>query len=347
MFPGGEAFIGLYQDVNDSNYSEPSGGWKWVNGNSGTAASGVDFTLSSSTITIPAGQTTGMATVTAVQDVLVEGNETVVLDITDVVNGTENGTQQQTITIIDDDSQIVNVTLSVSPSSIAEAGGVSTVSAILSAVSDQAVTVVLAASGTATGGGTDYTLSSSTITIPAGQTTGTTTVTAVQDVLDEVNETVVLDITDVVNGTENGTQQQTITIIDDDEPPLPSVSLSVSPAEISENGGISTIMATLSTNHDEMVTVNLSVTGTATGGSDYVLGSQSIIIPAGDTTGSTVVYAINDDIDESKVFQESFSWSNWRSGEPNNFGTGEDYAMMIDREWNDICLLYTSDAADE
>ena len=24
------AFIGLYQDVNDENYSEPSGGWKWV-----------------------------------------------------------------------------------------------------------------------------------------------------------------------------------------------------------------------------------------------------------------------------------------------------------------------------
>ena len=164
------------------------------------------------------------------------------------------------------------------------------------------------------------------------------TVRAEQDVLVEGNETVVLDITGVVNGTENGTQQQTITIIDDDEPPLPSVSLSVSPAEISENGGISTIMATLSTNHDEMVTVNLSVTGTATGGSDYVLGSQSIIIPAGDTTGSTVVYAINDDIDESKVFQESFSWSNWRSGEPNNFGTGEDYAMMIDREWNDISV---------
>ena len=68
-FPGGVAFIGLYQDVNDPNYSEPDGGWKWVNGNSGTAGD-ADFTLSSSTITIPAGQTTGTTTVTAVQDVL-------------------------------------------------------------------------------------------------------------------------------------------------------------------------------------------------------------------------------------------------------------------------------------
>ena len=81
-----------------------------------------------------------------------------VLDITAVTNGTENGTQQQTITIIDDDSQLVNVTLSVNPSVIAEAAGVSTVTATLSAVSGQTVTVTLAASGTATGAGTDLSL---------------------------------------------------------------------------------------------------------------------------------------------------------------------------------------------
>ena len=45
------------------------------------------------------------------------------------------------------------------------------ITATLSAVSSKTVTVTLAASGTATGGGTDYTLSSSTITIPPGQTT--------------------------------------------------------------------------------------------------------------------------------------------------------------------------------
>ena len=28
----GDVWIGLYQDLNDPNYSEPSGGWKWVNG---------------------------------------------------------------------------------------------------------------------------------------------------------------------------------------------------------------------------------------------------------------------------------------------------------------------------
>ena len=216
---------------------------------SGTATGGgTDYTLASSTITIPAGQTTGTTTVTAVHDVLDEANETVILDITGVTNANENGTQQQTITISDDDNP-PTVNLSISPSSIAEAAGASTVTAstvtaTLSAVSGQTVTVTLAASGTATGGGTDYTLASSTITIPAGQTTGTTTVTAVQDVLDEANETVILDITAVTNGLENGTQQQTITITDDDDPP--SVVLSVNTVNIAEAAGVGTVTATLS-----------------------------------------------------------------------------------------------------
>ena len=44
-------------------------------------------------------------TVTAVQDTVYEGNETVVVDITGVTNGTESGTQQATTTITDDDSR--------------------------------------------------------------------------------------------------------------------------------------------------------------------------------------------------------------------------------------------------
>ena len=76
------------------------------------------------------------------QDVLDAADETVVLDIVSVTNGTENGTQQETITITDDDDP-PTVNLSINPSSIAEAGGVSTVTATLNAVSGQDVTVAL------------------------------------------------------------------------------------------------------------------------------------------------------------------------------------------------------------
>ena len=120
--------------------------------------------------------------------------------------------QPFTINVLPDNPNPPTVTLSVSPATIAEAAGVSTVTATLSAAFSQNVTVTLTADGTAIGGGTDYTLASNTITINAGSTTGTTTVTSVQDLLNEVNETVILDIAGVTNGTENGVQQETITI---------------------------------------------------------------------------------------------------------------------------------------
>ncbi len=116
------------------------------------------------------------------------------------------------------------VTLSVSPNTIAEAAGTSTVTATLSAVSSSDVTVSLSASGTASGA--DYSLSPSSITITAGQMTGTTTVTAVSDALDEADETIILDIDSVSGGgaaTENNDQQQIITITDDDD--LPALSI--------------------------------------------------------------------------------------------------------------------------
>ena len=89
--------------------------------------------------------------------------------------------------------------------------------ATLSAVSSQDVTVTLAYSGTATNT-SDYTRSAASITITAGSTSGSVTLTGVDDALDEVDETVIVDIASVSNGTESGTQQVTATLTDDDLP---------------------------------------------------------------------------------------------------------------------------------
>ena len=111
-----------------------------------------------------------------------------------------------------------NVSLSVSSSSISEASGSSTITVNSSAHTSD-VTVKLNASSSAVGGGRDYTLSSYEVTIPAGSTSASITLTAVQDLIYEKNETVVLTVTEVTNGNENGIQKQTITIVDDESPP--------------------------------------------------------------------------------------------------------------------------------
>jgi hypothetical protein len=107
------------------------------------------------------------------------------------------------------------VTLGVSPSSISENGGTSTITATLSQTSSQDVTVNLGYTGTATGGGTDYSAAAS-ITVSAGSLSNSITMTGIEDAIAEGNETAIIDITSVSKGIESGTQQATVTITDND-----------------------------------------------------------------------------------------------------------------------------------
>ena len=126
-----------------------------------------------------------------------------------------------TFTITLPGPQPPSVTLSLTGSPMAEAAGVATVTATLSETNASVVTVNLAFSGTATLTD-DYTRSGASISIPAGSLTGSITLTAVQDaVYESPAETIVVDISTVVNATESGTQQVTATITDDD--PVPPV----------------------------------------------------------------------------------------------------------------------------
>jgi len=112
------------------------------------------------------------------------------------------------------------VTLSLTGGQMAEAGAVAFVTATLSQVSSLPVLVNLAISGTATETN-DYTVSAvpHMIMIPASSLSGQLSLTAVQDLIDETNETIVVDISSVLNGEESGLQQVTATLWDDDPPP--------------------------------------------------------------------------------------------------------------------------------
>src|SRR5213075_2199203 len=103
-----------------------------------------------------------------VDDALDEADETVAVTLSSPTNATLGATPTHTYTITDNDNP-PTVTLSLSGSPMLEAGGVATVTAALSVVSGQDVTVNLAFAGTATLT-TDYTRSGTSILIPAGGT---------------------------------------------------------------------------------------------------------------------------------------------------------------------------------
>ncbi len=178
----------------------------------------------------------GNWTITA--STLAAGNHNITATATDVAGNTSVASSALPITI----STVPTVTLSSTGSPLAENGGVGTVTATLSNVAIDPVTVNLGFTGTATGGGTDYTASGTQIVIPVGSTTGNITVTGNNDALNEANETVIVDITGVTNGTESGTQQQTLTITDDD----PTPTLSINDVTVNEGDGTATFTVTLS-----------------------------------------------------------------------------------------------------
>ena len=265
-------------------------------GTSGTAVGGgTDFTLSSSTITIAAGNTTGTATLSSVGDSISDPTETVIVDITNVSGG-DNATeatpaQRQTVTITDDEALPV-ISLSSSASTVSEANASVTLTVTATPASSSVITVNLAETGTASGGGVDYSLGAGVLNISAGSTTATTSITAVDDGIYDPAETVIIDISSVSGGgaTESGSQQETVTITDDEG--APTVSLSVDSNTVSEGDGVGarTVTVTLSNTASDNVTVGLSTSGTTTGGGvDYKLNSNSLLIAAGSTTASTTL----------------------------------------------------------
>ncbi len=273
----------------------------------GTATNGTDYTSQSNTIVITAGQTSNTTTLTITPDTIIESDETIIVDIDSVTgaNASENGTQRQTVTILDDES--TTVTLSVANTDIAETGGSSTITATLPKTTFEDVTVNLELSGTATTA--DFTLASSTITISAGQTVGSTTLSANSDTDVEGNETVIVDVLTVSGGnaTENGTQQQTLTITDDDFNPV-TVTLSVSNNSVQEGSTSNVLTATLDKATGADVTVNLSYSGTATNGTDYTQPSNPIIIAAGQTSNSIPLLTMHDaivEVDETIIIDIS------------------------------------------
>ena len=140
----------------------------------GTATgSGTDFTLANGTATITAGSTSTTITIAGiVDDSLDEPNETIIITLSNPTNANPGSTLVHTYTITDNDSAPV-VDFNTTSSNGAESVSSKAITVDLSAASGQNVTVDYAVTGTATGSGTDYTLSHGTLTINSGSTSGT------------------------------------------------------------------------------------------------------------------------------------------------------------------------------
>lgn len=259
---------------------------------SGSATAPADFTVSSGTVSLTKNSPSKVVSVPVVGDALNEPNETFMVNLTNLVGSPGKvGDAQGVGTITDDDPVPV---LSVNDVSVTEGNAgttTATFTATLSAASGKTVTFDWAiAAGSATQG-VDYVAAIGSGTIAAGSTGTSISVTVTGDVLDEANETFGMTLSNAVNAT-IGDGSGIGTITDDDPIPLLSVN-DVSVTEGDAGTTTATFTVTLSAASGQTVTVDwATLDGSATQPNDYLVGSGTLIFPAG-TTIRTIGVAVN------------------------------------------------------
>jgi choice-of-anchor B domain-containing protein len=153
------------------------------------------------------------------------------------------------------------------------------------------------ADGTATANA-DYTPNSGVLTIPSGLVTGTVDVIVSNDALDEDDETFVLNLTNVAGANVTDGQGQA-TIVDDD--PLPALGVGdAGPAEGNSGTAPASVSLVLTPVSGRQVTVDWThAPGTASPGSDYLVCSGTVVLPAGATTAPLSCEVVGDLKDEA------------------------------------------------
>ena len=266
-----------------------------------TATTPADYTGATGTLTFAPGATTQTIPITVQGDLSDEINETYRVTLSNPGNATIT-TAIGTGTITDNDPvpSIAINDVTVTEGNAGTTNANFTVS--LSVPSGMNVTVNYAtANGTATQPA-DYTTTSGTLTFTPGQGTKTISVPVVGDVLDEIDETFVVNLSGPTNAT-IADNQGVATITDDD----PAPSLTINDQSVTEgDAGTANMTFTVTASAVSAKTMTVAYAtadGTATSPADYTLSTGTLTFNPGQLTRTFTVPIVGDTRDE---FDETF-----------------------------------------
>ncbi|AKV70102.1 beta strand repeat-containing protein [Microcystis panniformis] len=241
-----------------------------------------------------------------------------------------------------------SITLAVAPSSVTEDGTTNLVYTFTrTGVTTNSLTVNYTVEGTATNG-TDYASIPTSVTFAAGSSTATVTVDPTADTIVEADETVALTLTAGTDYTIGTTTPVTGTITNDDLI-LPSITLAISPSSVTEDGTSNLIYIFIRTGDTtNPLTVNYSIGGTATNGTDYTLLPTSVTFEANSAIATVIVDPTADTIVESDetVILTLAAGTGYTIGTP-NAATGtinnDDTSVTSQLSINDITVVEGKD----
>ena len=255
----------------------------------GTATSAVDFAALGGTVSVGTSGTAAIAVAVA-DDNVDEADETVILSLVDGAGYDLGARSQATVTIADDDP-LPTATLHLASASVSESGAAVAVTARLNHPSDQAVTLAVASSGAGAVLSADKTL-----TIAAGDTTSTGTVTLdpADDMVDNADRTVT--VTADASGGRGVADPVAVELTVTDDEAAPVATLVLGAASVSESGSAVAVTATLDRASDVDVVLAVSAAG-----SGFTLSGSALTIAAGQTasTGEVSITPVDDGVDNA------------------------------------------------
>ncbi len=269
----------------------------------GTATNVDDYAEISTTVTIPAGESSATIEVTPVDDTAIEGTETVSLTLDASDSYTLGASNSATVNIADNDQvDPINPVITIvatdnAASEEGEAPGSFTVSRTGDTTAPLEVTYTI--DGTATNVD-DYAEISTTVTIPAGESSATIEVTPVDDTAIEGTETVSLTL-DASDSYELGEANSATVNIADNDPVItgPIITIAATDDAASEPGtNTGTFTVTRTGDLTAAQEVTYTIAGTATNGTDYTEIPATVTIPAGAASATIEVKPIDDTLVE-------------------------------------------------
>ncbi len=263
------------------------------------SATSDDYMVSETELSFAADQDTATFTVTAVDDSVDDDDESVTIEFGTLPTGVAAASPARTtVSLIDGDVTPVEVSFAAGSYTAAEGGGAVTVTLMLSTEPRRSVDVPLRKiGGTATPD--DYTLSPVEVTFAADQRIATFTVTAVDDSIDDDDESVTIGFGRLSEGVTAASPTSTEVTLQDNDDPQVTVSFDKDSYTATEGGTVATVTVRLSADPEREVTVPISVTGR--GGAmpaDYEVSTLELTFAAGQTSADFTVTAVDDNVDD-------------------------------------------------
>ena len=268
-------------------------------------ASSSDYSGVPSSVTFQGGDTEKSFTFTAAQDAVDDDGESVKLGFGALPARVTAGTRDEaTVSITDNDDSAITVGFELADYTVAE-GGTVTVKVQLNVNPQRTVTIPLTTTNRGGASSSDYSGVPANVTFQSGDTEKSFTFTAIQDTVDDDDESVRLGFSTLpAKVTAGTTPRATVSIADDDDPAV-TVRFELADYSVAE-GDTVRVKVKLNVAPERTVTIPLTTTNEAgASSSDYSGVPSSATFQGGDTeksfTFTAALDSVQDDAERVKL----------------------------------------------